>query len=50
MVCAAIFVLVLLGLMASGWWKIHTSISPYVPAALVAVAAILGYVLMVYLY
>lgn len=33
-----------LGLSVAGWWKIHTKVSPYVPASILLVVAVLGYI------
>lgn len=48
--CALACVFVGLVLAASGWWKIHTTIRPVIPASIAMVVGILAYVLMVNLY
>lgn len=50
MACALACVLVGLVLAASGWWKIHTTIRPIIPASIAMAAGILAYVLVVNLY
>lgn len=45
MVCVLVFIVVGAVLSVSGWWKIHTKVSTYVPAAILLAAAVLGYIL-----
>lgn len=44
MACALIQVVVGLALTGAGWWKLHTKLSPYVPATILLVVAVLGYI------
>lgn len=42
--CALACMALLIILPIAGWWKLHMKLSPYVPATILLVAAVLGYV------
>lgn len=42
--CALACIALLIILPIAGWWKLHMKLSPYVPATILLVAAVLGYV------
>lgn len=44
--CTLACVFVAVALAATGCWKLHTRINPYIPVTIAMVAAILGYILM----
>jgi len=50
MACALACVAAVVILAIAGWFKLHTTIKPIIPASIAMVLAILGYVLMVNLY
>lgn len=48
--CALACIALLIILPIAGWWKLHMTLSPYVPVTILLVAAVLGYVLVFNLY